>query len=79
MTCREFVEFLMAYLDDELPAEERSVFERHIHQCPPCCRYLDQYKESVELGREVCRADDAAPADAPEALIEAILAARRAR
>jgi anti-sigma factor RsiW len=79
MTCREFVDFLMAYLDEELPAEQRAVFERHIRQCPPCGVYLDQYKQTVDVGRQVCRADDAAPPDAPEELIQAILAARRAR
>jgi anti-sigma factor RsiW len=77
MNCREFVDFLMAWLDEELPAEQRSVFEDHIRACPPCNVYLEQYKQTVELGRCVCRAEDEAPPDAPEELIRAILAARR--
>lgn len=78
MNCREFVDFLMAYLEGDLPDEQRAVFERHLHACPPCEVYLEQYRETVELGRQVCRADDEAPEDAPEALVQAILAARRA-
>ncbi|MCC6361642.1 MAG: zf-HC2 domain-containing protein, partial [Phycisphaerales bacterium] len=30
MTCKELAEFLMDYLDGELPAETRAVFDRHL-------------------------------------------------
>jgi len=77
MTCREFVEFLMSYLDGELAAEARDVFEDHTRLCPPCLVYLDTYRETVHLGRGACcDDDDALPDDVPEELIQAILAAR---
>ena len=44
MTCAEFVDFLMSYLDDEIPAAQRKTFEGHIGDCPPCEVYLDQYR-----------------------------------
>ena len=77
MTCRELVDFLIEYLDGELPENSRSVFEEHLGFCPPCQAYLDTYRESVALGRGVC-ADPEGPVheDVPEGLIEAILAAR---
>jgi len=78
MTCKEFVDFLMAYLDGELPAGQRSTFEGHLADCPPCKTYLNTYRETVALGRGVCAGEDAAvPEDVPEALVLAILAARR--
>mgnify|MGYP002626349457 CR=1 FL=1 len=77
MTCQEFVEFLMAYLDEELPGRQRTVFEGHLEDCPPCKVYLDTYRETVELGRRVCDGDAAPPEDVPESLVRAILAARR--
>lgn len=78
MTCREFFEFLMAYLDDELPAEQRAFFESHLAACPPCVAYLDTYQEAVQLGRQACCGEgDPPPADVPEELVQAILSVRR--
>ena len=77
MTCREFVDFLMEYLDGTLDPSERRIFEGHIDECPGCVTYLDTYRETVRLGRSICDADDSLPEDVPDALVEAILAARR--
>ncbi len=77
MNCREFVDFLMGYLDDELPRRQRSVFEQHMADCPSCVSYLETYRETVRLGREICADPDAPVPDAvPESLVRAILAAR---
>ena len=77
MNCREFVDFLMTYLDGELADEPTRVFEEHMQLCPPCLTFLDTYRETIRLGRCACR--EAAPVleEAPEELIQAILAARR--
>ena len=74
MSCREFVDFLMDYLDDDLEAEPRRVFEEHMQLCPPCVAFLDTYRETIRLGKFVCSEQQAA---VPEALVQAILAARR--
>jgi len=76
LNCREFTEFMMAYLERELPKAQRTSFEEHIRDCPPCLAYLDSYKETVALGKRVCELEDEAPADVPEPLIQAILRAR---
>jgi anti-sigma factor RsiW len=77
MTCRTFIEFLMEYLDGELPPEERAVFDEHLAECPWCVAYLQNYRQTIRLEREAL-ADDRAPVpgDAPEELVQAILAAR---
>ena len=78
MNCREFVDFLMAYIDGELPEAERSVFDAHMVDCPPCQTYLETYKETIRLGKAVCQTEgEAVPGDVPEELVQAILAARR--
>ena len=78
MNCREFVDFLMTYLDGELESEPARVFEDHMNLCPPCMTYLDTYKDTIRLGKFACRDDEGPPPeDAPEALVQAILAARR--
>ena len=77
MKCREFVEFLMEYLDGGLGEAERNVFEGHIDDCPACVNYLDTYRETVRLGSGVCTPDDEVPPEVPEELVQAILSARQ--
>jgi anti-sigma factor RsiW len=78
MTCREFVDFLMGYLEEDLPVRQRVTFEAHMDDCPSCVRYLETYRETVRLGREICRDPDGpVPAEVPEGLVQAILAAQR--
>ena len=80
MNCREFVEFLMGYLEGELPERQKGVFEQHMDDCPTCVTYLDTYRETVRLGREVCSEPEGpVPDDVPEGLVRAILAARQER
>lgn len=78
MKCRELLEFLMQYLEDELPPEERASFERHMDDCPPCANYIQSYRAVRAMGRKaLCCEGDAVPADVPEDLIQAILRARQ--
>jgi anti-sigma factor RsiW len=77
MKCREFVEFLMEYLDGALAEPERRVFEGHVELCPACVNYLETYRETIRLGSSVCASEDDVPPDVPEELVQAILSARR--
>ena len=74
MTCQQFVAFLMAYLDGELPAQERALFEEHMTVCPDCVRYIDQYRETIRAAQRSI--DDDLPADVPEELVRAVLGAK---
>lgn len=78
MNCREFTEFLMAWVDGELPPAAAADFDKHIALCPPCGQYLDSYRATVRMGRALCE-DEAGPPpdDPPQELVDAILAARR--
>jgi anti-sigma factor RsiW len=77
VNCREFVDFLMDYVEQDLAAGQRRIFEGHIEDCPSCGTYLETYRETVRLGRELCRHPEGpVPEDVPEELVRAILAAR---
>jgi anti-sigma factor RsiW len=78
MNCREFTEFLHAYLFGNLPVAARAEFEKHLAECPWCVAYLDSYRKTIQLEQAAFAADDNAPppADAPEELVQAILRAR---
>ncbi len=80
LTCTEFEDFVHDYHEGSLSPRERRVFEFHMELCPMCRVFFALYLKTIELGRRICATDDAsAPADLPEELALAILAARRAR
>ncbi len=65
----------MSYMDNELPDDQRAEFDRHMAACPSCVDYLKTYEKTVQLAKSC--ADDPVPADVPESLVQAILAARK--
>ena len=78
MTCREFIDFLIDYFEDDLSAREKAEFDRHLAQCPDCTTYLKSYEETITLGNAAFAAPDVpVPSDVPEALVQAILASRQ--
>jgi anti-sigma factor RsiW len=79
LSCRECADFLLDYTSGELPDAVRREFERHLAACPPCVTYLDTYRTTVALEKPaLCGRPGAKPAEMPEALVRAILAAREA-
>jgi len=77
MTCHELIEFLSAYVDGELSEDVRFRFDAHVAACPECSAYLKSYEATVKLAKAARSSDDRVPADVPEDLVKAILAARR--
>jgi len=77
LTCREFIEFLGAYLDGELPNTQRREFDWHLKLCRSCRAYLQTYRHTIRL-EELTRSqlDRDVPDTVPEELVRAILAAR---
>ncbi|MCH9693565.1 MAG: zf-HC2 domain-containing protein [Gammaproteobacteria bacterium] len=77
ITCREFEDFVLSYLDDTLPPNQRKRFEWHMKICRECRDYLAAYQRTIELGQSILAADDKPlPDDVPEDLVQAILDAR---
>ena len=72
MTCREFAEFLDAFLAGTLPAEQAAAFQRHLAVCADCVAYLDSYRRTVDACRGL-RDQDTLPPDVPGELVDAIL------
>jgi len=79
LSCRELIEFLAAYLDEELPGEERAAFERHLAVCPYCRDYLATYHQTIHLGKRALAAEAEVLEEVPRELLSAILAARTQR
>lgn len=76
LSCREIIDFVMAYLDGDLPERERAIFDAHLSICPDCVNYVESYKSTIALTKQTKLPTDAAPI--PDDLVRAILAARKA-
>jgi anti-sigma factor RsiW len=74
MNCREFIGFLVEYLDGELQASVLADFEEHLSLCESCTAYLASYRETILAARLV--SNEVLLNEAPEELIEAILQSR---
>ena len=77
ITCREFEDFVLDYLDGSLSAPQRRIFELHMKICRECRDYLAAYQKSITLGKAAFEQPDApVPDEVPEDLVRAILDAR---
>jgi len=77
ITCREFEDFVLAYLDGELPAHQSRIFERHMRMCRECREYLAAYERALEVGRTaLVPGANSVPEEVPEDLVKAVLEAR---
>lgn len=80
VTCRKFVEFLMDYLEGDLPESQRDEFDAHLAACTACVAYMNNYAHTIELGKAAFKDPDAVvPEEVPADLVKAILQARRAK
>jgi anti-sigma factor RsiW len=46
ITCKELVELVTDYLEGALPADLRTLFEKHLAMCDWCVTYLDQMRQT---------------------------------
>ncbi len=78
MNCKDLAEFLMDYVDGTLPPDQMAAFELHMQKCPPCVHYIQTYKQCIAMGKICIECEeDAIPAEVPDGLVRAILAARK--
>jgi anti-sigma factor RsiW len=49
LNCRELVELVTAYLEDDLSSGERKRFEAHLSGCDGCTMYVEQMRRTIEL------------------------------
>jgi anti-sigma factor RsiW len=53
MTCRKFAEVLIDFVSGELDPELRTQIEQHLGICPPCIAYLETYRLTIQLTRQL--------------------------
>jgi anti-sigma factor RsiW len=51
LACADGVPLLMDYLEDVLPAEDRSAVDAHLAGCPRCVAFVKSYRETPRILR----------------------------
>ncbi len=69
LSCQDVNEFLVAYLDGDVPEQLRERFDKHVERCSVCSTYLNQYRATIQLTQEAASLDP----EPPEALVEMTL------
>jgi len=79
ITCVDFEDFIVDYLDGELPERQKMVFELHLRICRECREYLAAYRRTMEVSKVTIQSDRTDTLDTmPGDLIKAIREARKA-
>ena len=53
MTCEDYKELLMGYLDEELSDEEKNRLEEHLRECSMCTTELQEFRKLKQITDEV--------------------------
>ena len=53
MTCHNYKDLMMGYLDNELNDEQRRQFEEHLAGCPECASELEEFRKLKAITDEV--------------------------
>lgn len=53
MTCHDYKDLMMGYLDNELTDEQRRRFEEHLAGCPECANELKNFRKLKAITDEV--------------------------
>ena len=74
LTCREFEDFVIDYLEGDLPILSHLKFWIHLKICNDCRSYLKAYLQTIKLGKSFFEdSDEVVPEDMPDELVESIL------
>lgn len=80
ISCRDLIDFLDDYVANRQAPDQRAEFDRHLADCKHCVDYLRTYQDTIRLARGALAGQAAVlPADPPQELIDAVIAARKAR
>lgn len=53
MTCHDWKDMMMGYLDNELDEEQKKAFEEHLKGCPECRKELESFKSLKAITDDV--------------------------
>ena len=80
LTCKEFDEFMVDYLDGGLPVWQKYMCWLHVKMCKECTYFIQQYRRTIAFEKNAFGSpDDAVPDSVPEDLVKAAIARRNSK
>lgn len=80
LTCKEFDDFMIDYLDRGLPVWQKFMCWLHVKMCRECAEFVRDYRRTVKLGKTAYDApDEPVPDTVPEELVQAALEHRKSK
>lgn len=78
LTCKQFDEFMMDYLEGNLPFWQKVSCGLHVRMCRKCAKFIRQYRRVVLLEKSAFVVPrNSIPEPVPEELIKAALSHRK--
>ena len=80
LTCKEFDDFMVDYLDQDMPVWQKVMCWLHLKMCRECADFVRDYQRTIVLGQMAY--DDPAepvPSSVPDELIKAALAHQKTK
>ncbi len=68
LNCEQVNQFIVDYLEGDLPVKTKKQFEQHLTMCPSCTPFLDHYRETIQV------VHDDGQLEVPDDLIEHTIA-----
>ncbi len=77
LTCKEFDDFMVDYLEGGLPIWKKYMCWLHVKMCRECAYFIQQYRRVIALGQRAFDSpDNAVPDSVPDELVKAAMAHR---
>ena len=74
LTCRDVENFMIDYVDGGMAMMTRLRFNMHIAMCADCKKYLQSYRNAIQLEKRIfTHPEDEAIGNVPDEIIHAIL------
>lgn len=78
LTCKQFDDFMVDFLEHDLPFSQKLGCWMHLKMCRDCSKFVRQYQQTITLGKQAFdNPDEPVPDSVPEDLIKAALAHRQ--
>ena len=80
VTCREFDDFIIDYLEGGLPVWQKYMCWLHVKMCRDCANFIQEYRRVIMLGQRAFDCpDNTVPDSVPEELVKAAMAHRMSK